>query len=77
MEREKCQELVHIYMRAWRNGIPRVVSEVTEDVLITLKNVMQKANPDLYEQVVRNAAPDYEPVIELLVPPTPHAELAK
>ncbi len=55
MEREKCQELVHIYMRAWRNGIPRVVSEVTEDVLITLKNVMQKANPDLYEQVVRNA----------------------
>lgn len=77
MEREKCQELVHIYMRAWRNGIPRVVSEVTEDVLITLKNVMQKANPDLYEQVVRNATPDYAPVIKLLVASTPHAELAK
>lgn len=77
MEREKCHELVHIYMRAWRNGIPRVVSDVTEDVLITLKNVMQKADPDLYEQIVRNAAPDYEPVIELLVPPTPHAELVK
>ncbi len=77
MEREKCHELVHIYMRAWRNGIPCVVSEVTEDVLITLKDVMQKANPDLYEQVVRNATPDYEPVIEFLVAPTPHAELAK
>jgi len=77
MEREKCQELVHIYMRAWRNGIPRVVSDVTEDVLITLKNVMQKANPDLYKQVVRNATPDYAPVIKLLVAPTPHAELAK
>jgi hypothetical protein len=77
IEREKCHELVHICMRAWSNGIPRVVQEVTEEVRITLKDVMQKVNPSLYEQVVQDTTLDYEPVIALLVEPTPHAELAK
>jgi len=78
MEREECRRLVNIYMHAWGYEDNSVqVLDSMECILNALKDVMQKANPSLYEQVVKNAKPDYEPVIAKLVADTPHAKLAK
>lgn len=78
MEREECRRLVHICMRAygWEPD-NTLVLDSAEDVLTALKDVMQNANPSLYEQTVKSAKPDYEPMIRKLVADTPHAELAR
>lgn len=78
MERDECRRLVLVN----RNACGYIANSVqvldsVECVLDALKDVMQKATPSLYEQTVKSAKPDYEPVIEKLVADTPHAELAR
>ena len=78
MERDECRRMVYVCMRAWGYAANSpAVLDSAEDVLEVLKDTLQEADPTLYTQLVKSARPDYEPVIEMLVSPTPHAELAK
>lgn len=78
MNRDECRRQVYQYLSAWGWAADSSrVLESAEDILLELKDVMKEANAGLYKQVVQNAAPDYDPIIEFLVAPTSHMELAK
>lgn len=78
MEQEECRRLVHTYNDSCGyDTAPDRVSDSVEWVLDELKQVLQKADSTLYEQLIKSVEPDYEPVIRKLVADTPHAGLAQ
>ncbi len=78
MNPDECHTLVYVCMRSM--GYAANCYEVcnnADDALNTLKDVMQLEKPDLYQQVVQNAKPNHEQMINYLVADTPHAETAR
>lgn len=78
MELDKCREIVHICRQSFA-GVSNagIDNEEADKALNFLKDVLQKENPGLYQQVVQAAKPDHERMIDSLVGATPHAETAK
>ncbi len=75
MEPDRCRELIVRSVGHAANS--SMVIEETEKTLNTLKDILQKENPSLYQQVVQNVKPNHEQIISRLVDDTPHAEIAK
>lgn len=78
MQLDKCWELVSRCKQPF--GFARnssIVIEEADNTLNFLKDVLQKENPALYQQVVQAQKPDHERMIGCLVEATPHAETAK
>ena len=78
MQPDQCREIVYTCKKAARYATaPSFVMEETDSAVNFLKDVLQKENPELYQQVVQKAKPDHERMIDSLVEDTPHAEAAK
>ncbi|MDE7183963.1 MAG: DUF4132 domain-containing protein [Lachnospiraceae bacterium] len=78
MEPEECRALLQICTHTQRQVSAQWWgTDIVEYTLNTLKDILQRENPQLYQKLVQDVKQDHEEMINRLVPDTPHAETAR